>query len=78
MRDEQHAGTEFSPFYYYRARHGMSQQEGAELFGVDRITIYRWERWISKPGKEALKLMAQKCRMAVRELAALFNERRAQ
>lgn len=35
----------------FRARHNLTQQQLAELFGVTVFMVYRYERQISKPSK---------------------------
>lgn len=41
-----------------RKKYGFSQEDLAEKFDVDRVTISRWENGINDPSNDALKVLA--------------------
>lgn len=58
------------PLKTYRDRHdpALSQQDLAELIGVDRMTVHRWESGKRKPDPEYLAKITEKTGISARDL----------
>jgi transcriptional regulator with XRE-family HTH domain len=51
----------------YRERHGLKQQAFADEMGVDRITVYRWEKGLIEPSLEHREKLLSKASASVGE-----------
>lgn len=56
------------PLKAFRQREGLSQEAFAELIGVDRVTVARWETGQREIGKEHLPVVSAKTGIPRREL----------
>ena len=64
------------PIRVWRESQQLSHRQAAELFGVDRATVLRWENGTKRIGPHILPLVAEKTGIAPArlrpDLAALF------
>lgn len=56
------------PLKTYRSRHALTQSRLAELLGVRRETLARWEIGSSQPGRDLLPTIEAKTGIPAKEL----------
>ena len=56
-----------------RLSHGYSQEELAEILGVSRAAISRWERAIARPSVDILKTLFQLYNCTHEEIVTYIN-----
>lgn len=68
--------SDFSPVFWYRIMRRVEQQEVADALEVDRLSVYRYERWLRVPDDDVLPRIARLVGWPPAALRAEFEARR--
>jgi len=63
-----------NPVREYRLRQGRTQEELAQLLGVDRSNIAKWEAGVHKPHADMLVRLSQLMQCSLDEMLGKWDE----